>query len=159
MPENEGTNAKVLSYLLKEENDSYKKIDVGSGEDKVDVLLKSIVEEDPAIRVVLDVGAQILIANDEVARKLLVLGREKDRSSEAVVYFDGHDELVVLMPDGSTELLQYSPFVKQLDKCLVYLDESHTRGTDLKLPIGSRAAVTLGPGLTKDRLVQGKWRL
>ena len=158
VPENEGTNAKVLSYLLKEENDNYKKIDVGSGDDKVDALLKSIVEEDPTIRVVLDVGAQILRANNEVAEKLLQLGRERDHSLQAAVYFDGHDELVVLMSDGSTELLQFSPFVKQLDKCFVYLDESHTRGTDLKLPIGSRAAVTLGPGLTRDRLVQGgRW--
>lgn len=29
-------------------------------------------------------------------------------------------------------------------------------GTDLKLPRTARAAVTLGPRLTKDRLVQGK---
>lgn len=155
MPENEGTNAKVLSYLLKEENDNYKKIDAGSG-DKVEALLKSIVEQDPRIRVVLDVGAQILRENNEVARELLQLGRERDPSLQAAVYFDGHDELIVQLPDGSTELLQFSPFLKQLDKCFVYLDESHTRGTDLKLPVGSRAAVTLGPGLTKDRLVQGR---
>ncbi|KAK1807511.1 hypothetical protein LTR12_018145 [Friedmanniomyces endolithicus] len=42
----------------------------------------------------------------------------------------------------------------QLDVCLVFLDESHTRGTDLRLPETYRAAVTLGAGLTKDRLTQ-----
>jgi hypothetical protein len=42
-----------------------------------------------------------------------------------------------------------------MDQCLVYLDEAHTRGTDLKMPENYRAIVTLGPGLTKDRLVQG----
>lgn len=31
-------------------------------------------------------------------------------------------------------------------------------GTDLKLPLTARAAVTLGPRLTKDRLVQGTFK-
>ena len=39
---------------------------------------------------------------------------------------------------------------------VVYLDDAHTRGTDLELPQGMRAAVTLGPKVTKDRLVQGR---
>lgn len=38
----------------------------------------------------------------------------------------------------------------------MFLDEVYIRGTDLKLPIYYRAAVTLGAGLTKDRFVQGK---
>jgi hypothetical protein len=48
-----------------------------------------------------------------------------------------------------------SPFAKQMDQCLVFLDETHTRETDLKLPASYRAAVTLGPDLTKNRLMQG----
>jgi hypothetical protein len=46
-----------------------------------------------------------------------------------------------------------------MDQCLVYLDEAHTRGTDLKMPENYRAIVTLGPDLTKDRLVQGTFLL
>ena len=42
-----------------------------------------------------------------------------------------------------------------MDQCLVYFDEAYTRGTDLKLSTKYRAAVILGPNLTKDRLVQG----
>jgi len=147
------SNANV-SYLLKEENDHYQ--DIKAGDDKVNVLLKMIVRQNPKIHVILDVGAQILLENKEVATKLLQLGQKTDSSPQAVVYFDDRDELIVQKQDGSTELLLYSPFAKQLGKCFVYLDEAHTRGTDLKLPIGSRAAVTLGPKLTKDRLVQGK---
>jgi hypothetical protein len=56
---------------------------------------------------------------------------------------------------GRVEPLQTSPFAKQLDVCLIYLDEAHTRGTDLKLPRNYRAAVTLGQGLVKDKLTQG----
>jgi hypothetical protein len=91
------------------------------------------------------------LKNKEVAVEIL----EYMATDEAVVYFDEQDELIVERHDGITEKLAFSPFAKQLDKTFVYLDEAHTRGTDLKLPLGSRAAVTLGPKLTKDKLVQG----
>ncbi|CAF4366222.1 unnamed protein product, partial [Rotaria magnacalcarata] len=52
-----------------------------------------------------------------------------------------------------------SPASERLDRCLFYLDEIHTRGTDFKFPNEFRAAVTLGNGLTKDRLVQACMRM
>ena len=73
----------------------------------------------------------------------------------AGVYFDDADQLSVLTQDGDVEPLYSSPFLQRLNECLVYLDDAHTRGTDLKLPLHFRAAVTLGPKITKDRLVQG----
>jgi hypothetical protein len=153
LPENPSTNAKVLCYLLEEENNHYEHVVTGNSvRDKVDILLKLIVS--PLIRVILDVGAHILLQNEEVSTRLLELF-VGDSAQIAVVYFDDHDELVVNTKDGCTESLLISPFAQQLDKCFVYLDDAHARGTDLKLPIGSRAAVTLGPKLTKDRLVQG----
>jgi len=89
--------------------------------------------------------------NKEVASEIL----EYMAKDEAVVYFDEQDELIVERHDGVVAKLALSPFAQQLDKTFVYLDEAHTRGTDLKLPLGSRAAVTLGPKLTKDKLAQG----
>jgi hypothetical protein len=74
---------------------------------------------------------------------------------EAAVFVDSKDDLRVLRRDGTVELLVSSSYLEQLGRCVVYLDEAHTRGTDLKLPPGSRAAVTLGPRLCKDKLVQG----
>ena len=65
---------------------------------------------------------------------------------------------MVLTRDGDTLPMLSSPLSQQLDRCVVYLDHAHTRGTDIKLPIGSRAAVTLGPKMTKDALVQGQFR-
>jgi len=73
----------------------------------------------------------------------------------AGVFFDDADNLSVLSQDGVVELFHSSPFSQILDQCVVYLDDAHTRGTDLKLPINFRAMVTLGPKVTKDRLVQG----
>ncbi|KAF8247333.1 hypothetical protein K440DRAFT_682629, partial [Wilcoxina mikolae CBS 423.85] len=157
--ENAGTNAKVLHNLLKPENNHYKHVAIAEECDKVDILLKTIIEESPNIHVILDVGAQILIRNEEVAEKLLELGCRNESSPQAVVYFDQNDEIMVRRRDGMTEVLVFSSFADNLDRVYVYLDEAHTRGTDLKLPPGSRAAVTLGPRLTKDRLVQACMRM
>ncbi|CAF4445364.1 unnamed protein product, partial [Adineta steineri] len=52
-----------------------------------------------------------------------------------------------------------SPASERLDRCVIYLDEVHTRGTDFKFPTGFKAAVTLGNGLTKDRSVQACMRM
>lgn len=121
---------------------------------KVKELLGTLdkIKEGPQIRVLLDVGAQVLeLQNHEVAETWL----EMIPGAQAAVFFSDNDELTVMSRDKTTEPLRISAFAKQLDNCLIYLDEAHTRGTDLKLPTNSRAAVTLGPGLTKDRLVQG----
>lgn len=148
------TNAKVLSYLLQPEN-SYLCAEGEYGERlNVDRLLDKLVKQTPHIQVLLDVGAQVLEKrNDEVARDWL--GMVSETRAQAAIFFNENDELTVISRDGSLESLTVSAFAKQMDQCLVYLDEVHTRGTDLKLPTGRRAAVTLGPSLTKDRLVQG----
>ncbi|CAF1395285.1 unnamed protein product [Adineta steineri] len=44
-------------------------------------------------------------------------------------------------------------------KLFVYLDEVHTRGTDLKLPLTAHGIVTLGKNMNKDKLMQAVMRL
>ena len=75
--------------------------------------------------------------------------------ADAGIYFDDEDNIMVLTRDLKDEKLSVSSFQGRLERCVVYLDEVHTRGTDLNLPSNARAAMTLGPKLTKDRLVQG----
>lgn len=154
LPEQLGTNAKVLIYLLQQEN-GYVCAHGFAGERLgVEALLNMLVQQVPTIKVLLDVGAQVLeLKNEAVA--VLWLSLVDDSTARAVVFFDD-DELMIRSRDGTKEPFEISSFSKQMDQCLVYLDEAHTRGTDLKLPLESRAAVTLGPNLTKDRLVQGK---
>ena len=114
-----------------------------------------VTEQVPEIRVLLDVGAQILnFSNGQVAKEWL----EITRTAAGAIYFNKNDELTVLPRNGFPQLLSSSPLSEQLDGCLVYLDHAHTRGTDIRLPSGSRAAVTLGPKMTKDALVQGQTR-
>ncbi|KAG8217925.1 hypothetical protein J3R82DRAFT_6091 [Butyriboletus roseoflavus] len=152
-----GTNAKVLSYLLQPENKHYMCITKEKGERRTThEFLEILVAQQPEIRVLLDVGAQMLdLHNDELAKAWLNINPD----ASAAIYFNEDDELTVRTRDGSTQLLISSPFAQQLDQCVVYLDDAHTRGTDIKFPGGFRAAVTLGPKVTKDRLVQGCMRM
>lgn len=92
------------------------------------------------------------LRNEQLIRRWLSLRPDID----AGVFFDDADQLTVLTQDGTTESLLSSSYSQQLGRCIVYLDDAHTRGTDLKLPSHFRAATTLGPKLTKDRLVQGE---
>lgn len=147
------TNAAVLDCLLRPENTFLHAVHKAGTENlDAESLLQTVIQSDPPVRVILDSGAQVLEwKNEEVAENWLLRVPE----AQAAIFFDDANELSVLNRDGMTELLMTSPFAKQMDQCLVYLDEAHTRGTDLKLPTRYRAAVTLGPNLTKDRLVQG----
>ncbi|TFK56543.1 hypothetical protein OE88DRAFT_1649890 [Heliocybe sulcata] len=151
-----GTNAEVLCNLLRPENDEYLCPDTLNGQPLSAQGLIELVARNAEVKVLLDVGAQILeLANDQVARRWL----EHRTDVAAAVFFNDADEIEVMTQDGVRELFLSSPFSSQLEKCVVYLDDAHTRGTDLRLPSGFRAAVTLGPKVTKDRLVQGCMRM
>ena len=149
-----GTNALVLQYLLRPENDHYECTEGDNGErESATAFLQRLVHQVPDVRVLLDVGAQMLeLQNEELARHWLSLRPDVS----AAIFFNDSDHLTVVTPDGTREPFISSPFNRQLEKCVVYLDDAHTRGTDIKFPRGMRAAVTLGPKVTKDRLVQGK---
>lgn len=150
------TNATQLDCLLRPENSFQSLLESSSETLSARSLLEIVVRSRPAIHVILDVGAQVLeLQNKDLAMTWLV--QVPDSEAQAVVFFDNNNELSVLTRDGATESLAFSPFALQMDQCLVYLDEAHTRGTDLKLPTNYRAAVTLGPNITKDRFVQGKF--
>ncbi|KAK7433509.1 hypothetical protein VKT23_020749 [Stygiomarasmius scandens] len=153
----ESTNATVIQYLLQSENyyhcttDNYKPLPAIE-------FLKQVVDPSNKIRVLLDVGAQILeLSNEEVGRKWLE--KVQDSQVEAAVFINEQDQIVVVDRLGIVEPLTSSQYRSQMHKCVIYLDEAHTRGTDLKLPKDFRAAVTLGPKVTKDRLIQGCMRM
>ena len=153
------TNALVLENLLQPVNNVELMPPASADDDTSDAerLLATVLQLDPPVQVILDVGAQILeLDNLGVAEAWL---EQSDEAKEAVVFVNKSDELSVVDRKGHVDLLQTSPFVSRLDVCLVFLDESHTRGTDLKLPATYRAAVTLGAHLTKDRLVQACMRM
>lgn len=155
LPSQTHTDALVLNNILGNTNavvSLHKKLKVTSsgGSELVDDIAK-----DSDIRVFLDVGAQVIqYSNAQVVARWLK--KTTDNSVNAGIFFNDADELHVMDRSGVVMPLKMSIFAKKLDDCVVFLDESHTRGIDIRLPSYYRAAVTLGSGLTKDRLVQGK---
>lgn len=110
-----------------------------------------LIADDPDITVLLDVGALVLnYSNSELAQRWLDW---RPKAKAAVFFLE--DDLSVMSRDGTVESFTSSCYSQRLGECLVYLDDVHTRGTDLKLPHDACAAVTLGSKITKDRLVQG----
>lgn len=156
LPEQKHTNALVLDHLLRPENTTaVMSADMkGTALDST-YLLSMVANMSSRVRVILDVGAQIVDRTNLEFCKEWLKCHDSDDHTRAIVFFDDFDNIVVLDRSGKVEELQGSPFADQLDQCLVFLDEAHTRGTDLRLPTNYRAAVTLGADLTKDRLVQG----
>ncbi|KAI1428155.1 hypothetical protein F5Y12DRAFT_790732 [Xylaria sp. FL1777] len=154
LPSQTHANALVLEYLLQPEN-SVVLLPTWSDASMIDAehFINMVAKLETPTRVILDVGAQILeLDNQEVAQTWLRM--VTDTMTHAVVFVNDNDELSVIDRHGRLELLQTSSYATQLYSCLIFLDEAHTRGTDLKLPDDYRAAVTLGAGLSKDRLVQ-----
>ncbi|KAM0416006.1 hypothetical protein ACHAPT_013033 [Fusarium lateritium] len=160
LPEQKHTNALVLEHLLRPENGiALMPQEMKAATFDSQSLLQMVENMSDKTRVILDVGAQVIdLTNLELAREWLKC-RSDDEHTQAVIFFNDLDEIVVLDRSGKVEELQTSPFADQLDQCLVFLDEAHTRGTDLKLPADYQAAVTLGANLTKDRLVQACMRM
>ncbi|EXK77013.1 hypothetical protein FOQG_18262 [Fusarium oxysporum f. sp. raphani 54005] len=160
LPEQKHTNALVLSHLLQSQNGVTLVPQEAKGTPfNSRMLLDMISGMNTQTRVILDVGAQVIdLTNLEFAKQWLARYQDDD-NTQAVVCFNEDDEIIVLDRSGKVEELETSPFVEHMDRCLVFLDESHTRGTDLKLPPNYRAVVTLGAGLTKDRLVQACMRM
>ena len=148
------TNAEVLTYLLQKRSRQYVLAAGARGGRLSEVdLLRRLSEMD--IRILIDAGAQILeMDNLSLAKAWLSV----DHVAPAVVYFDTENKPFVRYRHGSSIPLLASPFADDLGDCLVYLDEAHTRGTDLKLPASARGALTLGLGQTKDHTLQGSYQ-
>ncbi|KAK7960428.1 hypothetical protein PG988_011642 [Apiospora saccharicola] len=78
--------------------------------------------------------------------------------ANVALYFEG-DKPMIVSKSGSKTPLVATPYAENLDEVLVYLDEVHTRGTDLKFPPNAQAALTCGLSQTKDHTVQAAMRL
>ncbi|KAM0344968.1 hypothetical protein ACHAPU_007102 [Fusarium lateritium] len=150
------TNAEVLSYLLEPRNERcYHAVD-NNGRHLTEKGLLELLRQQK-INILIDAGAHILeMENHHLAAAWLDIYPD----AQGAVYFDSSSRIMVRARFQKTPVpLLASPFADNLEKCVVYIDEAHTRGTDLKLPINSKGAVTLGLGQTKDQTVQAAMRL
>ncbi|KXX73436.1 hypothetical protein MMYC01_210194 [Madurella mycetomatis] len=146
------TNAEVLTYLLQPRNRRYCLAPWRAN--KEERLLEELSRL--GIRVLIDAGAYILEQDNE---SLVKLWLAKDTQATAAVYLGPDNRPWVHYRDNKKAPLIATPFAEALDECLVYLDEAHTRGIDLKLPGYASGALTLALGQTKDHTVQAAMRL
>ncbi|KAB5525653.1 hypothetical protein GE09DRAFT_1257349 [Coniochaeta sp. 2T2.1] len=152
LEEQRHTNALVLLHLLQPEN----KVEImppSSDSEYSDAvrLLRLVVGLKDEAQVILDAGAQVIeLSNIEVAAEWLKMTASAP-TKQAVVFFDDAHNIMVRDRAGHVEAFQTSPYAKQLDLCFVFLDEAHTRDTDLKLPQDYRAVATLGAACMRMR--------
>ncbi|KAJ8597523.1 hypothetical protein M405DRAFT_836440 [Rhizopogon salebrosus TDB-379] len=71
-----------------------------------------------------------------LAHELAEAWLQAKHDAQGAVFVNEDDELVVVSRHGTVGPLRSSPFAQQLDRCIVYLDDAHTRGIDVKLPPG-----------------------
>ena len=146
------TNADVLTYLLQPRNRRYIPASRPDGRRLTERAFLNQLRNNN-IRMLLDAGAQILEMNNQ---SLAQTWLEVDYAAEAAVFYGEDDRARVIYRDGRSQPLAGSPFLNNLGACVVYLDEAHTRGVDLKMPANAVAALTLGIQQTKDHTVQGR---
>lgn len=173
LEELQDTNKKMESTLLLEENQGHKGLPMG-------VTCKNILEElkKDHLKVLIDSGALMLECDNEQVAELWL---EVDPDIEAAVYFSKDGELLVKCRRDYDEIdklakkgkrkggknhykqadvpLELSPYRDRLEHCGVFLDDQHTRGTDLKFPAGIRACVTIGTRMRRDKLMQACMRM
>ncbi|RDW74456.1 uncharacterized protein DSM5745_07118 [Aspergillus mulundensis] len=149
------TNAEVLTYLLQPRNRRYHvAIGVHGRRMSEFALLENLHRSN--IRVLIDAGAFIMEMNNEtVARAWL----QADWKAKGAVYFGDDNKPWIMYRNYKRAPLFASPFADDLTETLVYLDEAHCRGVDLKFPANATGALTLGLGQTKDHTVQAAMRL
>jgi hypothetical protein len=93
------------------------------------------------------------MSNQDLAKAWLAI----DPAAKGAVYFGADDRAWVKFRGGKEDVpLLASAYAENLEDCVVYIDEAHTRGIDLRLPLNACGALTLALGQTKDHTVQGK---
>lgn len=153
LPRLHQTNAEVLTYLLQDRNRTYRRAEVNSRRMTEEQLLIQLTLRD--IKVLIDAGAFVLeMSNKDLAKAWLAI----NRSAKGAVYFGADNRAWMHVKGGKADIpLVASAYADNLEECVVYFDEAHCRGIDLKLPPNACGALTLALGQTKDHTVQGKY--
>ncbi|KAF2758009.1 hypothetical protein EJ05DRAFT_464946 [Pseudovirgaria hyperparasitica] len=154
LPELHQTSAEVLTYLIDPRNRKYHIAETGGRWSTEEDLLHSL--KAMKVRILIDAGAFIMEMDN---KSLVELWLKIDHEAKAAVFFGEDNRAWVQYRGGRKAPLLATPFVDNFEGCLVYLDENHTRGVDMKFPSVARGALTLALDQTKDHTVQAAMRL
>mmetsp|Transcript_3928 Transcript_3928/g.10847 ORF Transcript_3928/g.10847 Transcript_3928/m.10847 type:complete len:1137 (+) Transcript_3928:4464-7874(+) len=156
LPSGEIANGLQMISLVNPDNNEISVLP-GSDANAAEKILDLLADED-RVNMVLDPGALILEMGTHQFAKAWLVARA---DMEAVVFFDSSDKECLISQTNQDEPVERvgSPYADDLSRCLIYLDDVHTRGVDFLLPLHSRAILTLGTCLDKDKLMQAAMRL
>eukprot|EP01114_Cavostelium_apophysatum_P014761 TRINITY_DN3907_c0_g1_i1.p1 TRINITY_DN3907_c0_g1~~TRINITY_DN3907_c0_g1_i1.p1 ORF type:complete len:3214 (-),score=676.59 TRINITY_DN3907_c0_g1_i1:917-10525(-) len=151
LPELESTNGKMIYTLTSQKFKNSEFISLEPGVTPKKILKKMC--ENADWNVLVDCGALIEgMTNREVVVEVMKL----QPKYSAGIFYDEEGHIVIMERNGTVEALSNRPLAKDY---FTYLDDIHTRGTDLPFSVSSHAIVTVGAGVTKDKLMQACMRM
>ncbi|CAF4664694.1 unnamed protein product [Rotaria sp. Silwood2] len=156
LPSQRGTNGKMLHILSRKINNRYRSnMEISSTKELLNQVCQYAKQNEDCY-VLIDAGAIIIeMSNFDVCKYLI---KKIDKRFDGIVYFsDKNNKIMVIL--RNEEYFPLSTCHIDNKKLFVYLDEVHTRGTDLKLPLTAHGIVTLGKNMNKDKLMQAVMRL
>ncbi|KAF1773425.1 Protein of unknown function DUF3645 [Phytophthora cactorum] len=153
-----GTNGDMLHKIMQESH-GYEV--VGPSLDSSPVPWQSVLlyALGKGVQALIDTGALLAgVINHEAAEFLL---ERSDFAFAGVTYFDNRNKTSCWMvAEKDRRLVLPLKESSMLEKdTFVIFDEARSRGSDMKLPPNASAVLTLGPRLTKDKLMQGAGRM
>lgn len=150
-----GTNGKLLEVLTRPCNSQYHNLRSDNSNDLLEQLCQ-YVNKNTHCHIILDSGALITgLTNYQVADFLI--SNLSDQFQGLIYFSDEENQLTVLTREKKIIALQDCHINKS--HLFAYLDDIHTRGTDLKLPLDCHGILTVGIGMPKDKLMQAAMRL
>jgi len=142
------TNGKMLELIL--DHPTYISISQVAWESVLNVAIDSSVDA------LIDCGALTAGAsNVDIAAYLLE--RIPLGSFKGVIFFDSSQQAWCILDYRGQMPMAQSPIREH--ECFAFFDEARSRGSDLKLKENAVALLTLGPAITKDKLMQGAGRM
>ncbi|CAM4943621.1 unnamed protein product [Rotaria socialis] len=156
LPSQMGTNGKMLYILSRDKNRKYiSNMRISSTKEVLDEFCH-YAKNNENCYVLIDAGAIITEMNNLQVSEYLI--RKIDQKFDGIVYFsDENNKMMVILRNCMSFPLSTCHIDNK--KLFVYLDEIHTRGTDLKLPLTACGIVTVGKNMSKDKLMQAVMRL
>ena len=149
------TDGKLLAVMTKQTNRLYISVEADSTVELLGQFCRHV-HDNPNCHILIDAGA--LIMGMDNYRVALFLMKELPSKFKGVIYFsDKGNALMVLMRNGISVSLEQCQLEKH--NLFAYLDDVHTRGTDLKLPLNCSGILTIGIGMEKDKYTQAAMRL
>ncbi|KAG6975154.1 hypothetical protein JG688_00002681 [Phytophthora aleatoria] len=153
-----GTNGKMIDKILQVTH-SYEVIRPSPERTSIPWQSVLLFATDKKAQALIDTGALLAgVSNHEAATFLL---EQTGFGFAGVTYFDGRRESNCWMIAEKTRrvVIPLEKASMTESETFVIFDEARSRGSDMKLSPNASALLTLGPRLTKDKLMQGAGRM